>query len=446
MYKRQSIAEGYFAFPKLEGPISNRMKFNGKEVITWSVNDYLGIAWELGVGGNGPHSAIRSFAGPSGSDARLGFLTTSNGGTTLTEGLSVAHNGNVGIGITNPTVKLHVDGGINVAGHIIPTTDNSFDLGSTNSLDFRTLYIREIDVFNQRLRIDSTGTIARFQDHGSVGDGLQFLHLGTEILRLGNGSSTTATFAGDVEVIRDAGKATKCVRIHNQGTAANDDAVLSWQTQLSRTYSMGIHRDSGNLVISNQDASVASSELLTIDASGNVGINVTSISRKFQIDSSDLTDKATALFYTNAIHTASDTNAVVAIRSDHSSSTGDVLYVRGDGTGNLLTLDKGGSVKLVVDDDGNATFAGEVEVINTGGFITGRSSSSSNTNSSLSPSFRYLIPAAFTAEACTKASFSLSSLSMKPYPFLPLYHLILPVSVLILFLSPYVVYYSIKLI
>ena len=38
------IAEGYFAFPKLEGTISNRMKFNGKEVITWSVNDYLGLA------------------------------------------------------------------------------------------------------------------------------------------------------------------------------------------------------------------------------------------------------------------------------------------------------------------------------------------------------------------------------------------------------------------
>ena len=38
------VAEGYFAFPKLEGPISNRMIFNGKKVITWSVNDYLGLA------------------------------------------------------------------------------------------------------------------------------------------------------------------------------------------------------------------------------------------------------------------------------------------------------------------------------------------------------------------------------------------------------------------
>ena len=37
-------AEGYYVFPKLEGQISNRMKFNGNEVITWSINDYLGLA------------------------------------------------------------------------------------------------------------------------------------------------------------------------------------------------------------------------------------------------------------------------------------------------------------------------------------------------------------------------------------------------------------------
>ena len=42
--KWASQAEGCFVFPKLEGPISNRMKFKGKEVITWSVNDYLGLA------------------------------------------------------------------------------------------------------------------------------------------------------------------------------------------------------------------------------------------------------------------------------------------------------------------------------------------------------------------------------------------------------------------
>ncbi|HET8809914.1 MAG TPA: aminotransferase class I/II-fold pyridoxal phosphate-dependent enzyme [Flavobacteriaceae bacterium] len=42
--KWASQAEGYFVFPKLEGEIGNRMKFQGKEVITWSINDYLGLA------------------------------------------------------------------------------------------------------------------------------------------------------------------------------------------------------------------------------------------------------------------------------------------------------------------------------------------------------------------------------------------------------------------
>ena len=37
-------AHGYFAFPKLEGEISSRMKFRGKDMIVWSLNNYLGLA------------------------------------------------------------------------------------------------------------------------------------------------------------------------------------------------------------------------------------------------------------------------------------------------------------------------------------------------------------------------------------------------------------------
>lgn len=36
-------AHGYFAFPKLEGEISSRMKFRGKEMVVWSLNNYLGL-------------------------------------------------------------------------------------------------------------------------------------------------------------------------------------------------------------------------------------------------------------------------------------------------------------------------------------------------------------------------------------------------------------------
>ena len=37
-------AHGYFSFPKLEGEIGNRMGFRGKEMIVWSLNNYLGLA------------------------------------------------------------------------------------------------------------------------------------------------------------------------------------------------------------------------------------------------------------------------------------------------------------------------------------------------------------------------------------------------------------------
>lgn len=37
-------AHGYFAFPKLEGEIQPQMKFRGKEVLNWSLNNYIGLA------------------------------------------------------------------------------------------------------------------------------------------------------------------------------------------------------------------------------------------------------------------------------------------------------------------------------------------------------------------------------------------------------------------
>lgn len=37
-------SHGYFTFPKLEGEIAPRMRFKGKEVLTWSINNYLGLS------------------------------------------------------------------------------------------------------------------------------------------------------------------------------------------------------------------------------------------------------------------------------------------------------------------------------------------------------------------------------------------------------------------
>lgn len=41
--QHSQVAHGYFAFPKLEGELNPYMKFRGKEVLNWSLNNYLGL-------------------------------------------------------------------------------------------------------------------------------------------------------------------------------------------------------------------------------------------------------------------------------------------------------------------------------------------------------------------------------------------------------------------
>ena len=43
MGRHSKESHGYFTFPKLEGEISNRMTFRGKDVLVWSINNYLGL-------------------------------------------------------------------------------------------------------------------------------------------------------------------------------------------------------------------------------------------------------------------------------------------------------------------------------------------------------------------------------------------------------------------
>ena len=44
MGRHSQYDDNFFMFPKLEGPIAPRMVFKGKEVLTWSLNNYLGLA------------------------------------------------------------------------------------------------------------------------------------------------------------------------------------------------------------------------------------------------------------------------------------------------------------------------------------------------------------------------------------------------------------------
>lgn len=57
-------AHGYFTFPKLEGEIASKMMFRGKEVLTWSINNYLGLS---------NHPEVREVDAQASKDWGLGY-------------------------------------------------------------------------------------------------------------------------------------------------------------------------------------------------------------------------------------------------------------------------------------------------------------------------------------------------------------------------------------
>ncbi len=178
-------------------------------------NDFSGKNAQLILDSGGSGDAIIQLAEASSVkgliiyDGGTDVLKIINDGSSGTEHFAMDTSGNVGIGTFSPGEKLEVVGNISASGdisatnitssgHIVPSVDNAVDLGTTNSKDFRNLYVRAIDIHNQRINISPTGTTAVFADHSSVGDGFQFMHLNQEILRLGNDGDYTANFSANI--------------------------------------------------------------------------------------------------------------------------------------------------------------------------------------------------------------------------------------------------------
>ncbi len=74
----QSQTEGYFIFPNLEGELGSRMMFRGKEVICWSVNNYLGL---------GNHPEVRAIDAQASKDWGLAYPM----GSRMMSGNTVKH-------------------------------------------------------------------------------------------------------------------------------------------------------------------------------------------------------------------------------------------------------------------------------------------------------------------------------------------------------------------
>jgi hypothetical protein len=188
-----------------------------------NADEYLGIAFEVGGGGNGPHGAIRVYNGPSSSDTYMSLLTTTNGGT-LTQGLTQNHLGDVGIGTNIP---------LSLSSNTKSLTINSTRTDLTGALFFRAnssskaqLYwdstglisdiisgsARWVTGSSERMRITSTGEVGI--GTSTPGTNLDIRGVGAQSLRVQSDSSATIIIDSDDD---DSGTAGSYLHYRDNG-------------------------------------------------------------------------------------------------------------------------------------------------------------------------------------------------------------------------------------
>jgi hypothetical protein len=316
--------------------------------------------------------------------AATGYLTFRDRNASA-ERMRIDSSGNVGIGTSSPrndagfkTLQI----GDSSTGSSQLVLDDNDSNGPWRIISNQSLIIN--DDTAERMRIDSSGNV--IVNNGGTGNGIVkingatgsteaviFQRGGTEASRIGHANSADLTFSTGSSV-------SERMRIDSSGnvliktsshTPTDTELLISSEYTASGTTEAGITlsaRQDGNwrnsgifangtvLTFTTGDLGLngaqSSSERMRIDSSGNVSIGTTGTNRKLTVTGSSTT-QGTIYAYTNEIHTGTDTAAHVSIRSDNASASGDVLHVRGDGSGNLLTIDKSGTEKLVVDSSGN---------------------------------------------------------------------------------------------
>ena len=134
------------------------------------------------------------------------------------------------------------------------------------------------------------------------------------------------------------------------------------------------------------------SERMRLNSTG-LGIGVSSPSRKLQVVQ-DSTSAGGIYLYSNAVHTGTDTNALLAVRSDsnNGSNNGDVVNIQGDGVGDLLVLNNNGTDRVTVQADGKV------------GIGTGSPGVTLDVNSSTQTTLLHLNSTAGTSSAITFAN------------------------------------------
>jgi len=301
----------------------------------------------------GNASGVKNLFATSGGATTLYFnnaaklATTSTGidvtGTTVTDGLTSAgdaaitgsSSGSTVLTLTSnaladtPLIVFQRDGGA-VAGKLAyEDTNTAMAFGTTTSHELKLLANN-----TRAIQIDSGGDVSLYEDTGTTAK--FFWDASAESLGIGTSSPSKK-----LSVKADGGGSQLGIDIHNEGTATGDDAVISFETQGSREFTMGLDRSATSFVIA-ESSTLGSNQRLVIDDSGNVGIGTQSPRYNAEVSSSSNTFLQIASTSTSAL--------TGLLFGDTSNAVGRVTYDHSD---NSLQLFTNTTEKMRIDSSGN---------------------------------------------------------------------------------------------
>jgi hypothetical protein len=224
------------------------------------------------------NDSIHNFGGS------LHFEVTPTAGGTLTEAMSIKYNGNVGIGNTNPTQKLEVDGNIKTSQSITIGLGGNYEAGSIYSDGNWGMLFRARSfspgTANFRWSDASDNELMQISPSGAVGIGLSLIGTGPQRKLDVVGTHTTSTFRVYYPALNVAGQDASVdiwasepgVSYYGSGIGANVNGHPYYgrtNTGLGQAF---IRFVDGNMMFNTNTSDAVYSERMKITSGGNVGI------------------------------------------------------------------------------------------------------------------------------------------------------------------------------
>lgn len=290
-------------------------------------------------------SAAEAFTtGAHGSVIRISNV--SNGSTALTERITVSNDGNVGIGNSAPTARLHVAGTSHVTGastfvSSVTVTNTDFSVGTSTLV-----------VTNGSVGINNSAPSATLHVTGTshVTGASTFLS-----------SSTVAADLGVTGVLRPSGSVhvTGASTFTSSMTATGDLGVTGVLRPSGSTHISGASTFVSSVTVTNTNFSVGTSTLVVTN--GRVGIGTTNPSGPFHLLTAGNTYLAIGSSGANTLdrgiefhNQAGNPSGYINFIPNTAGTDSEMQFYVGGGAG--------GDVKMIINDDGSTEMDGPVVI------------------------------------------------------------------------------------